>query len=103
IGYGLPGQIRPTHQAKVFIPKAPDPRAFEVCETQTPLELPPAMVKNAAEAYGSATQPAVAPQQAQTNVATLVRSTSSLRNAIVLREIFGPPRSLQPLELTNVI
>jgi hypothetical protein len=33
----------------------------------------------------------------ETNIATLLRSSSGLRNAIILREVFGPPRSLQPL------
>jgi hypothetical protein len=28
----------------------------------------------------------------------MLRSNQDLRNAIVLREIFGPPRSLQPYE-----
>jgi hypothetical protein len=93
----LPGQI--PRQAKAFIPKAPEPLRFEVHEHETLL----ATAKSAAEAYASATQPAVAPQQPQTHFAALLRSTSSLRDAIVLREIFGPPRSAQPLELTNII
>jgi DNA-directed RNA polymerase specialized sigma24 family protein len=33
-----------------------------------------------------------------TDFATRLRSSSGLRNAIILREIFGSPRSLQPLE-----
>jgi len=28
-------------------------------------------------------------------------SSQDLRTAIILREIFGPPRSLQPLDLTS--
>src|ERR1051325_6584380 len=95
----LPGQTPRTRQARVFLPKAPDLPAFEVHETQTPLEKPPEMVKSAAEAYAAATLPPVAPQQPGTHYAALLRSTSSLRDAIVLREIFGPPRSLQPLDL----
>jgi len=95
----LPGQTPRTRQARVFLPKAPDLPAFEVHETQTPLESPPEMVKSAAEAYAAATLPPVAPQQPGTHYAALLRSTSSLRDAIVLREIFGPPRSLQPLDL----
>jgi hypothetical protein len=30
-----------------------------------------------------------------------LKTAQSLRDAIVLREIFGPPRSLQPVDLTN--
>jgi hypothetical protein len=99
----LPGQIPSTRGTKVFTPKAAEPPPFEVHETQTPLESPPAMTKSAAEPYAAATQQTAAPQQTQTHFATLLRSTSALRDAIVLREIFGPPRSLQPLELTNII
>lgn len=30
-------------------------------------------------------------------------TTQDLRAAIVLREIFGPPRSLQPIDLTSAV
>ena len=33
------------------------------------------------------------------NIATLLGSKSSLREAILLREILGPPRGLQALDL----
>lgn len=35
------------------------------------------------------------------DLATMLRSTSGLRDAIILREIFGPPRSMQPLDLVG--
>jgi len=63
----------------------------------------PLIIKTAAEAYAIATQPVSKPAQMETNIAALLRSTSSLRNAIVLREIFGPPRSLQPLDLIGSV
>ena len=34
-------------------------------------------------------------------VGSRLKTAQSLRDAIVLREIFGPPRSLQPVDLTN--
>jgi hypothetical protein len=34
-------------------------------------------------------------------ITTLLSSPAGLRNAIILREIFGPPRSLQPLDLVG--
>ena len=40
-----------------------------------------------------------ADEQPSLNITTLLSSPSGLRDAIVLREIFGPPRSLQPLHL----
>ena len=37
------------------------------------------------------------------DLATMLRSASGLRDAIILREIFGPPRSMQPLDLTGIV
>jgi len=34
-------------------------------------------------------------------ITTLLSSAAGLRNAIIIREIFGPPRSLQPLDLVG--
>jgi len=36
-----------------------------------------------------------------TEIAGFLRSSTGQRNAIILREIFGPPRSLQPLDLVG--
>jgi hypothetical protein len=35
------------------------------------------------------------------NIAGFLRSSTGQRNAIILREIFGPPRSLQPLDFVG--
>jgi hypothetical protein len=94
----LPGQITPTREKRSFTPKVADAPKFEVHEGQIAPE-PAAIIKTAAEAYAIATQPISKPEQLETNIATLLRSTSGLRDAIILREIFGPPRSLQPLDL----
>ena len=37
------------------------------------------------------------------NIATLLASKSSLREAILLREILGPPRGLQALDATVAV
>ena len=94
----LPGQITPTYEGKTFTPKVAEPAKFEVHEGQIAPE-PAPIIKTAAEAYAIATQPISKPEQAETNITALLRSTSGLRDAIILREIFGPPRSLQPLDL----
>ena len=96
----LPGQITPTYEAKTFTPKVAEPGKFEIHEGPVGPESPP-IIKTAAEAYAMATQPVSKPAQMETNIATLLRSTSGLRNAIILREIFGPPRSLQPLDFVG--
>jgi hypothetical protein len=41
------------------------------------------------------------PTPTNLEITTLLSSAAGLRNAIILREIFGPPRSLQPLDLVG--
>jgi hypothetical protein len=79
-------------------PRVAEPPTFEVHEGAPPAELPP-IVKTPAQAYAAATRPPGKLEQRKTEIANLLTSTSGLRNAIILREIFGPPRSLQPLDL----
>ena len=71
---------------------------FKVHEITTPSE-PAPPIKSPAEAYAIRTEPKTEPARSETSIALLLRSPSGLRNAIILREVFGPPRSLQPLEL----
>ena len=93
----LPGQIPPTREARTFQPRVAEAPAFEVQQGQ-----PLPVIKTAAEAYSIASQPIPIATRTEIDVATLLRSTTSgLRNAIILREIFGPPRSLQPLDLVG--
>jgi hypothetical protein len=96
-----PGQIpQPPAQWKVFIPKTPEPATFEVHEGLVPAE-PPVAIKTPAERSATATQAIAEPSAIETNIVALLRSPSGLRNAMILREIFGPPRSLQPLDLVG--
>ena len=97
----LPGQIPPTREAKTFRPKVAEAK-FEVQEGPPLLE-PLPVIKTAAEAYAIATQPIPKPSEGKIELATMLRSTSGLRNAIILREIFSPPRSMQPLDLVGSI
>lgn len=94
-----PGQIpQPPAERKVYIPKTAEPTTFEVHKEPTQVEAT-AAGKTPAEAYAMATRAVSSPAASESNIATLLRSTSGLRDAIILREIFGPPRSFQPLEL----
>jgi hypothetical protein len=73
--------------------------AFEVDEGPLPTEPPPSVTPSveayaAPKAFGAAKG-----EERKTDIGTLLASKSGLRNAIILREIFGPPRSLQPLDL----
>src|SRR6266581_6781111 len=94
----LPGQITPTREATTFQPKVAESPVFEVQQGRPPLEpISEAEVK-------MAFQPLASQSSTKTyDIATLLRSTSGLRNAIILREIFGPPRSLQPLNLVGSV
>ena len=69
-------------------------------EALPPRELPPS-IKSAVEAYAIDTESKTNAARTGTDIATLLRSAAGLRNAIILREIFGPPRSLQPLDLVG--
>jgi hypothetical protein len=98
----LPGQITPTREARTFQPRVAEAPAFEI-QQGPPLPEPLPVIKTAAEAYAIATQATSKSAEAKIDIATLLRSTSGLRNAIILREIFGPPRSLQPLDLVGSV
>ena len=81
--------------------KFPSPAPIsEGPEAPPPRELP-ASVRSAVEAYSIDTEPKTKAARTGTDIATLLRSAAGLRNAIVLREIFGPPRSLQSLDLVG--
>ena len=69
-------------------------------EARPPRELT-APIKSPVEAYAIDTEPKTKAAHARSDIATLLRSAAGLRNAIILREIFGPPRSLQPLDLVG--
>src|SRR5438552_5527252 len=84
---------------EVFPPAMTVAPAFEVHEGPLPIE-PPPISKTPVEAYAAPKAFGV-PKSAdlKTNVAILLASKSGLRDAIILREVFGPPRSLQALDL----
>jgi hypothetical protein len=72
---------------------------FEVREA-LPVELqPPPGITAPVEAAAADNRPPAKEAGFKSDIATLLRSKSSLRQAIILREIFGPPRSLQELDI----
>jgi hypothetical protein len=89
--------VRPTVPA----PVAP---AFEVHEGAIPSELEqPSIVRTRGGADTAAARPIAKEADFKTNIAALLGSKSGLREAIILREIFGPPRSLQPLDVLESV
>ena len=73
--------------------------AFEVHEA-LPGELQqPQITETPAEVYAAATETVAKRADFKMNIASLLVSRSGLREAILLREILGPPRGLQATDL----
>jgi hypothetical protein len=90
----------PSRLQQIVPPPEPRPAApaFEVHEA-VPVELQqPPVIKTPVEAY-TATQAVAKRADSTMNITTLLLSKSGLREAILLREIFGPPRGLQGFDL----
>ena len=92
----LPSGLMPAQQ--ISAPATRAASAFEVHEEPLAIE-PPPIIKTSMEAYAAATRPIAKGTELKTDTATLLASKSGLRNAIILREIFGPPRGLKSLEI----
>src|SRR4029077_1126238 len=95
---GQPGRSQQT------VPPPPIPPsvapAFEVHEA-LPVELQqPPIIKTPVESDATASQVVAKREGSNRNIATLLASKSSLREAILIREILGPPRGLQALDAT---
>jgi hypothetical protein len=93
---------KPPRHVEFVRPVVPAPvtPAFEIYEGALGVELePPAIVKTSVGIDTAAARPIAKEQDVKKDIATLLASSSGLRNAIILREIFGPPRSLQPLDV----
>ena len=91
---------QPSRLQQIVPPPVPPPAAsaFEVHEA-VPVELQQSpVIKTPVEAY-TATQAVAKRADFTINIATLLLSKSGLREAILLREILGPPRGLQAFDL----
>jgi hypothetical protein len=95
-------EILPTREKRTIRPKVVDAPAFDVHKGPMLTE-PPPIIKTPAEAYAIATQTISKPKEPGIDITAMLRSASGLRDAIVLREIFGPPRSLQPLDFIGSV
>jgi hypothetical protein len=79
---------------EIVPPKITGAPAFEVQEGPLPIA-PSPIIRSVA----GATQIIVKTDEFRTGIATLLASTSGLRDAMILREILGPPRGLRMLDL----
>jgi len=96
-----PAPAQPNRLQEIVPPPVPAPvaTAFEVHE-QLPVELQQSpIIEMPIEGYAAPKAFGVAKRaDFKTDIAILLASKSSLRDAILLREILGPPRGLQELE-----
>jgi hypothetical protein len=76
------------------------PRVIEVQEQQVQIE-PRSDTKLPEEAAATPADSKIKTAYTAADIAGFLRSSTGQRNAIILREIFGPPRSLQPLYLVG--
>jgi hypothetical protein len=83
---------------KIFPSAIAGSPAFEIHEGPLPIEQLP-IVKTPAAAYAPPMSLVAKGEDLKTDVARLLASKSGLRDAIILREIFGPPRSLQSFDV----
>lgn len=84
--------FRVTRAEKIVSPKLTDAPAFEVHEGLPPISPPPTVRPVAGVTKALKTD------EFRTRIAILLASTSGLRDAIILREILGPPRGLRPID-----
>ena len=89
----------PSTKAQRVPPKLSQPSVFEVRQETEASE--PAATATRGEAYAIATPAPGQSQQPKINLTLLLRSPSGLRQAMILREVLGPPRSLQPLDFVG--
>ena len=88
----------PKRERRVFQPQS-EIATFEGQEGPRP---PAAIAESETPAIsGPKVSPAGSKSEARIDIPILLKSTSGLRNAMILREIFGPPRSLQRLDLVE--
>jgi hypothetical protein len=94
----IPKEIRPsrtsTGEEKIAPPKITSAPAFEVHQGPSPIAPPPAV-----GTVAGMTQTVVKTDESSIDITTLLASTSGLCNAIILREILGPPRGLSAIDL----
>ena len=111
---------RPTYQEPIVLPRVePRPVKRSILSPLPPLKTrppevpafevhkgPPPLAPITEAEVNAAFQPTSSQQisestGAKIDIVSMLKTTSGLRDAIILREIFGPPRSLQPLDLVG--
>ena len=96
-----PKEIPPPRPAtggeEIARPNITGPPAFEVHEGPFPIA-PPPIFKAPAEASAGEMRRVVKRKEPRADMAALLASTAGLRDAVILREILGPPRGLRLID-----
>jgi hypothetical protein len=79
--------------AEIVPPKSTGTPHFEVQKEPLPITTPPI------QKASTVVRPIAQAREPKTDITTLLASTSGLREAIILREILGPPRGLRAIDL----
>jgi len=86
--------------ARTFVaPPVAETKPYQIT-TEAPPELPPVVKARRERAPPSPRRDQI---EAKIDIVTMLASSSGLRDLIVLREILGPPRSFQPLDVIGTI
>ena len=91
---GIPPSRPPGDEEKTAPPRITSAPAFEVHAGPSPIASPPAV-----RAATGVTRTIGQTGELRTDIITLLASVSGLRDAIILREILGPPRGLRMVDL----
>jgi hypothetical protein len=87
--------LKPVGSGEVLAP----PNITGVPAFEAPLPIASALVfKAPAEPYAAATRAIAKTEERRVDIAAFLASTSGLRDAIILREILGPPRGLRVID-----
>jgi hypothetical protein len=97
----LPKAAPPVLPGQVIVAKPPPVPGQTVELPPFEVQAHPASIETPDESSALSTATGTETPTAATDLAQLLGSTSALRNAIILREVFGPPRSLQPFEIAT--
>ena len=100
-GEATPKEIPPPRPVRggeeIAPPNVARAPAFDVHEGPLPIASAP-IFKAPAEAYAGGIRTIAKTEERRADIATLLASTSGLRDAVILREILGPPRGLRVID-----
>lgn len=103
-----PRPVAPVQPPREMVAMSPRKRRAPAAPKIEPLREPPpppllaTPEPSPTPAYAIAPEAELVRPKDKIDIVTLLKSSSGLRNAMVLREIFGPPRSLQDINVSGI-